>query len=138
MWQFGSSAGDTLTWQGGTLELAWGPPPSHGDWLGPKAAGWAQAGGRWKDLELLGVRGAWVGCWKMRLLLQAWMSPLEPVRHAGDGVNDHEVWHRITPSIQRGRSTPRSPSLLSAGKTLPPSGCFPKTQGFLELIPGTG
>lgn len=30
---FGSSAEDTLTWQGGKLEPALGPPPSHGDWL---------------------------------------------------------------------------------------------------------
>lgn len=29
-----------------------------------------------------------------------------------------------------------SPSLLSAGQTLPPSGCLPKTHGFLEPILG--
>lgn len=119
--------------------MAWVPlHPMGTDWLGPKAAGWMQAAGRRQDLELVGVRGVWVGCWKMGLLLQAWMSPLEPIRHTGDGVNGHGVWHSISPSIQGSRSIPRSPSAsFQLAKCYHLAGAFPKFM-VLEPIPGTG
>lgn len=70
---FGSSAGNMLTWKGGKLEPVWGHPPSHGDWLAG-AKGCRMGAGRWQDLELVGVRGVWGRCWKMRLLPQGWMA----------------------------------------------------------------
>lgn len=105
--------------------------PMGTGWLGPKAAGWVQAAGRWQDLELVGVRGVW----KMRLLLQACMSPLEPVRHTGDGVNDHGVWHRISPCIQGGRSIPRSPSAsFQLAKCYRLAGALPKFMGLEPIV----
>lgn len=106
-------------------------------WLGPKAAGWVQAAGRWHSLELVGVRGVCVRCWKMRFLLQAWMSPLQPARHTG--LKDREVWHRISPSNQGSRSIPRPPpASFQLAKRSHLAGAFPKPVGFLELIPGAG
>lgn len=53
-------------------------------------------------------------------------GPLEPVRHTGDGVNNHGVWHRTTCSIQGGRSIPKSlPAFLQLAKCYCLAGAFP-------------